>query len=111
MPSRLIVPESGSCSVAIVRMRELFPAPFGPTRPNMLFPIESERFFSAFTPFGYVLDRPLIERATLPPFSRIRLGPTPSATGGNGELFYYQFEKLYLDAVRSARAKGSVIAR
>ncbi len=35
-----------------VRIRELFPAPFGPTRPNMLLPMESERFLSAFTPFG-----------------------------------------------------------
>jgi hypothetical protein len=48
----VIVPESGSCSVAIVRISELFPAPFGPTSPNMLLPMENERFLSAFTPFG-----------------------------------------------------------
>jgi hypothetical protein len=29
----------------------------------MLFPIVSDRFFSAFTPFGYVFDRPLIVSA------------------------------------------------
>ena len=46
------MPESGSCSVAIVRISELFPAPFGPTSPNMLLPIESERFLRALTPFG-----------------------------------------------------------
>ncbi len=52
MPSRVIEPESGSCSVATVRISELLPAPLGPTRPNMLLPMESERFLSAFTPFG-----------------------------------------------------------
>jgi hypothetical protein len=29
----------------------------------MRLPIVSERFFSAFTPFGYVLDRPVIVSA------------------------------------------------
>src|ERR1035438_8553902 len=56
-------PESGSCRVATVRMSELLPAPFGPKRPNMRLPIVSERFFSAFTPLGYVLDRPVIVSA------------------------------------------------
>src|SRR5271170_4938214 len=44
-------------------MSELLPAPFGPSRPNMRLPIVSERFFSAFTPLGYVLDRPVIVSA------------------------------------------------
>src|ERR1700728_4757643 len=44
-------------------MSELLPAPFGPRRPNMRLPIVSERFFNAFTPFGYVLDRPVIVSA------------------------------------------------
>ena len=47
-----MAPESGSCRVATVRMRELLPAPFGPRRPNMLFPIVKETFFSARTPLG-----------------------------------------------------------
>src|SRR5580658_7332606 len=63
MPSRSIEPESGSCKVATVRMSELLPAPFGPNRPNMRLPMVSERFFSAFTPFGYVLDKPVIVSA------------------------------------------------
>ena len=29
----------------------------------MLFPIVSERFFRAFTPFGYVFDRPVMVSA------------------------------------------------
>jgi hypothetical protein len=29
----------------------------------MLFPIVSERFFRAFTPFGYVFDRPVMVKA------------------------------------------------
>jgi hypothetical protein len=35
MPSKVTVPLSGSCSVAIVRISEDLPAPFGPSRPNM----------------------------------------------------------------------------
>src|ERR1700733_10618 len=45
-------------------MSELLPAPLGPTRPNILLPMESERFLSAFTPLGYVLDRPVMVSAT-----------------------------------------------
>ena len=52
MPSSMIEPESGSCSVAIVRMSELLPAPLGPSKPNMLLPTLSERFLRARTPFG-----------------------------------------------------------
>src|SRR4051794_39073162 len=63
MPSRSMEPESGSCSVATVRMSELLPAPLGPRSPNIRLPIVSERFFNAFTPFGYVLDRPVMVSA------------------------------------------------
>ncbi len=49
--------------IITVRISELLPAPFGPKSPNMRLPIDSERFFSAFTPFGYVLDRPVIVSA------------------------------------------------
>jgi hypothetical protein len=35
-----------------VRISELLPAPFGPSRPNILLPMVSERFLSALTPFG-----------------------------------------------------------
>src|SRR5580698_7325727 len=44
-------------------MSELLPAPFGPNRPNMRLPIVSERFLSALTPLGYVLDRPVMVSA------------------------------------------------
>ena len=47
-----IAPESGSCSVAIVRMSVDLPAPFGPSRPNMPVGIVSETFLSACTPFA-----------------------------------------------------------
>src|ERR1019366_7065940 len=47
-------------------MSELLPAPFGPRSPNMRLPMVSERSFSAFTPFGYVLERPVIVRAKEP---------------------------------------------
>ncbi len=47
MPSRVMEPESGSCSVATVRISVLLPAPLGPSSPNMLLPMESETFFSA----------------------------------------------------------------
>src|SRR5271165_1134891 len=65
IPSRSIDPASGSCSVAMVRMSELFPAPFGPSSPNITFPIESETLLSALTPFEYVLDNPRIVNATV----------------------------------------------
>src|SRR5580693_5666836 len=63
MPSRKIVPLSGSCRVATVLMSVDLPAPFGPSRPNMLLPMVRERFFRAFTPFGYVFDSPVIVSA------------------------------------------------
>ena len=63
MPSRWIEPESGSWRVAMVRMRKLLPAPLGPTRPNMLLPMESDKLLIALTPFGYVLERPTMVRA------------------------------------------------
>ncbi len=52
MPSRSIEPVSASWSVATVRMSELLPAPFGPSRPNILLPIVRERLLRARTPFG-----------------------------------------------------------
>ena len=52
MPSRSMVPESGSCRVAMVRINVLLPAPFGPNKPNMQLPTVSDRFLSALTPFG-----------------------------------------------------------
>src|SRR5271165_1279581 len=67
MPSRKIVPLSGSCRVATVRMRVDFPAPFGPSRPNILLPMLRERFLRAFTPFGYVFDSPVIVSAKWTP--------------------------------------------
>src|SRR4249920_948914 len=60
-------------------MSELLPAPFGPRRPNIRLPIVSERFLSAFTPFGYVLDRPVMVSAKEdPPISSSAL---PKAAG------------------------------
>ena len=65
MPSSWMAPASGSCSVAMVRMRELLPAPLGPRRPNMPLPTVSETFLSARTPLGYVFERSVIVRATV----------------------------------------------
>src|SRR5579862_9978125 len=60
-----MVPESGSWSVAMVRMRELFPAPLGPRRPNIPLPTVRDTFLSARTPLGYVFERSVIVRATV----------------------------------------------
>ena len=46
------MPASGSCSVAIVRIRVDLPAPFGPSSPNMPGGIVSVTSFSACTPLG-----------------------------------------------------------
>src|SRR6185437_10764917 len=61
-----MAPASGSWSVAMVRMSELLPAPLGPSRPNMPPPTVSETLWSARTPLGYVFERPVIVRATVP---------------------------------------------
>ena len=46
------MPESASCSVAIVRISVDFPAPFGPSRPNMPFGMVSDTSLSALMPVG-----------------------------------------------------------
>jgi hypothetical protein len=38
--------------VATVRISELFPAPLGPSSPNILLPMVSDTFLNARTPFG-----------------------------------------------------------
>ncbi len=55
-PSRTL-PESGCCSVAMVRMSVDLPAPFGPSRPNIPAGISSETLLRARTPLAYVLER------------------------------------------------------
>src|SRR5919201_4454915 len=50
-------PVSGSWSVAMMRMSVDFPAPLGPSKPNMPCGIASETSSSARVPFGYVLER------------------------------------------------------
>ena len=52
MVPKAIEPLSGSCSVAMVRIRVDFPAPFGPKSPNMPAGMRSETPFSACTPLG-----------------------------------------------------------
>ncbi len=52
MPLSAIEPESGSCSVATVRIRVDLPAPLGPSRPNIPFGISSDTLFRARTPFA-----------------------------------------------------------
>jgi hypothetical protein len=49
MPSNITVPASGSCNVAMVRMSDDLPAPFGPSRPNMPAGICSETLRNACT--------------------------------------------------------------
>ena len=49
MPSKLMVPLSGSWSVAMVRISEDLPAPFGPSSPNIPAGISSETLRSACT--------------------------------------------------------------
>ena len=47
-----MLPLSGSCSVAIVRISVLLPAPFGPRSPNMPVGMRIETSRSARTPLG-----------------------------------------------------------
>ena len=48
----VIAPVSGSCSVAMVRIREDFPAPLGPNSPNIPLSRVSDTLCKARTPFG-----------------------------------------------------------
>src|SRR6185503_16833888 len=57
MSPRRTLPESGCCSVAIVRISVDFPAPLGPRRPNIPEGMSSETLFRARTPFEYVFER------------------------------------------------------
>jgi len=52
MSSKVAVPESAYCSVASVRIREDFPAPLGPSSPNI--PFSNSRLTStkALTPLA-----------------------------------------------------------
>jgi hypothetical protein len=45
-------PSSGSCSVAMIRIRVDFPAPFRPSSPNIPFGTSSETSLSARVPLG-----------------------------------------------------------
>lgn len=55
-----ILPLSASCKVAIVRINEDLPAPFGPSSPNSPLLILSVILFRARIPFEYVLHKLLI---------------------------------------------------
>ena len=57
-PSRSIVPVSGSCSVAMVRISELLPAPFGPSRPKHSPRATSRSRPSTAVTSAYALRRP-----------------------------------------------------
>ena len=55
MSPKIIDPESGCCNVAIVLIKDDFPAPLGPNKPNIPVPISIDKLSIAFTPFLYVL--------------------------------------------------------
>ena len=57
MSPNIIEPESGLCNVAIVLIKDDFPAPFGPKRPNIPTPISILKLSIALTPFLYVFVR------------------------------------------------------
>src|SRR5437016_739210 len=63
MSPSVMLPESASCSVAIVRMSVDFPAPFGPRSPNIPVGMLSVTFCSALTPLGYVFERSFMRRS------------------------------------------------
>src|SRR3954466_6735702 len=50
------LPESGSCSVARIRINVDLPAPLGPSSPNMPRGIVRDTSLSAVVPFAYVLE-------------------------------------------------------
>ena len=52
-----MLPESGSCNVAMVRINVDFPAPFGPNRPKSPVGNSNEILSSALIPFLYVFER------------------------------------------------------
>ena len=60
MSSKNAEPLSASCNVAKVLIREDFPAPLGPNKPNI--PFESSMLMSsnALTPLAYVFESLLI---------------------------------------------------
>src|SRR5688572_3521497 len=58
MSPRWIVPPSGSCNVARIRISVDLPAPFGPSSPYMPVGIVRETSLRAWTPLGYVFDTP-----------------------------------------------------
>src|SRR6186713_1356346 len=67
-------PESGSWSVAIVRMSVDFPAPLGPSKPNMPAGMSSETSCRARTPLAYVFERFAFDRFMKAPARRATEG-------------------------------------
>jgi hypothetical protein len=55
VPLKRIDPLSGDCNVAMVRIRDDLPAPFGPSNPNIPLFIPIDILLIERTPFGYVL--------------------------------------------------------
>src|SRR5690348_2141989 len=75
-----MVPASGSCRVAMMRISVDLPAPLGPSRPNIPGAMVSETSSSARVPFWYVLERCSIRRFILEPrggmgWSTVRRSP------------------------------------
>src|SRR6185312_12492011 len=60
MSPSLMLPSSGSCSVAMVRINVDLPAPFGPRRPNRPRGMSRLTALRATVPFEYVFERPSI---------------------------------------------------
>src|SRR5450830_674317 len=56
-----MLPLSGSCKVAMVRISEDLPAPFGPSKPNIPLGISRLTSLMALTPLAYVLFSCLID--------------------------------------------------
>ncbi len=52
-----MLPVSGVCKVAMVRIKVDLPAPLGPSSPNIPVPIVRLRFLTALTPLSYSLER------------------------------------------------------
>src|SRR5687768_1188461 len=79
---RWIVPSSGSCSVARMRISVDLPAPLRPSNPNIPGGTSREIPFNARVPFGYVFESPEMESVM-----DVRLRENARGCCGGGENY------------------------
>ena len=83
-----MVPASGRCNVAMVRMSVDLPAPFGPRRPNMPFGIVSDTSARARDAVGVRFERLRITSSTGRSWLAFRM-PYDQARSAGFQIIYY----------------------